>query len=121
MVYVQNGVGIDAWGFPLLLEKDTYRYRTDDHLIAATAAAELCITSERSILCRAELTLEESDLAVQIEQCDCGYLVLTKCGDVFFSDTGTSWQHIGENAMALATWNRWVDYGGKQDGSNGKT
>lgn len=111
VVYVQDGAGIDAWGFPLLPEKDTYRYRTDDRLIVATAEAELCITSERRILCMAEPTLEEIDPAVQITQCDCGYLVLTKFGDVFFSDTGTDWQQIGENAVTLAAWDRWVAYG----------
>ena len=111
VVYVQDGVGIDAQGFALMPEKDAYRYRTDDRLIAATAAAELCVTSERRILCRAKPTLEESDAAVRIAQCDCGYLVLTKCGDVFFSSNGSGWQQIGENAVNLATWDRWVAYG----------
>lgn len=111
VVYVQDGVGIDAQGFPLLMKKDAYRYRTDDRLIAATAAAELCITSKRRILCRAAQTLEESDLAVRIEQCDCGYLVLTKRGDVFFSDIGNDWQQIGKNAVTLASWDGLVAYG----------
>jgi len=108
---VQNGVGIDAQGFVLLPEEDAYRYRTDDRLIAATAEAELCITSERRILCRAVPTLEEGDPAIRIERCDCGYLVLTKRGDVFFSDNGSGWRHIGENAVTLASWDGLEAYG----------
>ena len=55
--------------------------------------------------------MEESDPAIEIVECDCGYVVLTKSGDIFFSANGCGWEKIGEHAVAMATCNRTVAYG----------
>ena len=102
MVYVRDGTGIDADGL-LIIPEDRYQYRTDRQLMMAVSWGELCITSERSVICRNKPMPEQEEPAVDISVCCYGYLVQTKCGDVFFSETGTDWRKIGKNATAIAS------------------
>ena len=84
------------------ISEHRYPYDTEQSLIAALKWGELCITSDRRILCRGELTLEEADPALNIAVCDHGYVVQTKCGDVWFSTNGRGWQMIGDHSSAIA-------------------
>ena len=102
VVHVNGGAGIDSKGFLLLPQKRRCHYQIDSQLISAAEWGELCITSERRILCRNKLTLEESDPAIGIATCDHGYLVHTQCGDVFYSSNGMGWQLIGDHASCIA-------------------
>lgn len=118
VVYVKDDTGVDSMGNLLLPYDCRYRYQLEQleqRLISADAQGELCITSDRRILCRGKLTLEEADPAVGIASCYHGYLVHTQCGDVYFSNNGSGWQLIGDLASAIAAYDdlvAWADIHG---------
>ena len=102
VVYVQDDIVIDSRGEMMLPQEHRYPYDTELSLISALEWGALCITSDRRVLCRGELTLEEADPALGITTCEHGYLVQTQCGDVYFSTNGRGWQLIGDNASAIS-------------------
>lgn len=115
VVYVRNDTGIDSMGNVLLPYDRRHWYQIEQRLISADVQGELCITSDRRVLCRGRLTLEEADPAVGIAGCNRGYLVHTQCGDVYFSNNGSGWQLIGDLASAIAAYDdlvTWADIHG---------
>lgn len=110
LVFVQAKAGIDSMG-NVILPKDYAPWLPIlVPCIAAADPGDLCITSDRKILLRGKVCMEDLGPAIRMERFSYGYLVLTIAGDVYFCEDGEQWLKVGEHAVSITAYNEYAAY-----------